>query len=391
MTSARRKKNKSGKSGRKVRVDFRRNRHARARQQNLTHDLLDDQDLAEDAESGERVTTRSAASRRRTIIGVQAEGSQLVRSVDTEGCRPGRVLSFIGLNCVVRDEHGKDFECTIRGVLRTMARESRNAVVTGDRVLFRQQGDAYQGVIERVEPRHGVISRGSQGKEHIIAANVDQVLIVVSAAEPELKPQLVDRFLIMAERFEIRPIICINKIDLVTLADLLPWIRSWGRIGYQVVLTSTVNGCGVEEVRNLLVGRDTAVSGQSGVGKSSLLNSIDPSLELKTADVSDWSRKGTHTTRRARLVPLALGGTVVDTPGVRQFELWDVGLEEVDGFFLEFRPFIAWCRYPDCSHQHEQNCGVKAAVMTGQIAEARYQSYLRLRSEDIFHWSEPSG
>jgi ribosome biogenesis GTPase / thiamine phosphate phosphatase len=387
--AAAKKKKRSGKGGRKVRVDFRRNRQTRARQQNLTHEMLDNEILAEDATNVERVTTRSEVSKRRTVVGVEADGEQLVRVIDSEGCQSGRVLSFIGLNCVVRSEAGDEYECTIRGVLRTMARESRNAVVTGDHVLFRQQGDDYQGVIERVEPRHGVMSRGSQGKEHIIAANVDQVLIMVSAAEPELKPQLVDRFLISAERLEIRPIICINKIDLASTSELLPAVRTWGRIGYQVVLTSTVDGRGIEQVRQFLTGRDTAVSGQSGVGKSSLLNVVDPSLHLKTANVSDWSSKGTHTTRRARLVPLSFGGSVVDTPGVRQFEIWDVGLEEVDGFFREFRPYIAWCRFPDCSHQHEKQCGVKCAVACGQIAEARYQSYLRLRIQDVFHWTDP--
>jgi len=386
---AARKKKHSRKGDRKVRVDFRRNRHSRARQQNLTHEMLDNEVLAEDATNVERVTTRSELSRRRTVVGAESDGDQLIRSVDTEGCQRGRVRSFVGLNCVVHGEDQLDYECTIRGVLRTMAREGRNAVVTGDHVLFRQQGDEYQGVIERVEPRHGVISRGSQGKEHVIAANVDQVMIVASADQPELKPQLVDRFLITAERFEIRPVICINKIDLVDAATLLPSIRTWGRIGYQVVLTSTVDGRGMDQLRSLLQDRDTAFSGQSGVGKSSLLNAVDEGLNLKTAGVSDWSRKGTHTTRRARLVPLGFGGNVVDTPGIRQFELWDVGIEEVDGFFNEFRPFIAWCRFPDCSHQHEKHCGVKTAVEDGRISEARYRSYLRLRNEDVFQWSNP--
>lgn len=351
--------------------------------------MLDDLVAAEDADSGERITTRSEESRRRTIVGVGADGEQFIRDVDPAGCLHGRVESFIGLNCVVRSDNGSVWECTIRGVMRNLARDSRNAVVTGDRVLIRPEGDRHQAVIERVEPRRGVLSRGSQGREHIIASNVDQVLIVASAAEPELKPQLVDRFLISAERFEIRPIICINKIDLVPYSSVMPAVRCWSRIGYTIILASARSGEGIAEVRELLKDRETAISGQSGVGKSSLLNAVDPTLNLTTAGVSDWSRKGTHTTRRARLVPLSGGGTVVDTPGIRQFELWDVGLEEVDGYFIEFRPFIPYCQFPNCSHRHEPHCGVRLAAEKGYIAAARFQSYLRIRTEDIFHWIDP--
>ncbi len=256
-----------------------------------------------------------------------------------------------------------------------MARDARNVVITGDRVLFRHEGDADQGVIERVEPRHGLLSRGSQGREHIIVANIDQVLIVGTAADPEFKPQLIDRYLISAERMGIQPIICINKIDLVDPRVLLPHVRAYGRAGYPVVLTCTRDGRGVAQLREMLAGRQSAVSGQSGVGKSSLLNCVDADLGLATADVSDWSRKGTHTTRRARLVPLSFGGWVCDTPGIRQFELWDVTLEEVDGYFLEFRPFLPYCRFPDCTHTHEEHCGVKAAVDQRLIPRSRYDSY----------------
>ena len=390
-------KGRKGKSQRtgsdhkhKIRVDLRKNSQARARRQNLTHELLNDADSAEDVNTGERVTTRSEQSRRRTVVGIETHGDQLLRAVDVEKCTAGRVISFIGLNCIVQSNDGREFECTIRGVLRSLARDSRNAVVTGDRVLFRQQGDDYQGVIERVEPRHGILSRGSHGREHVIVANIDQVLIVASAADPEFKPQLVDRYLVVAERHGIRPLICINKIDLVDPAILLKAVRIYGQIGYPVVLSSSKDGRGVRELRSFLQGRQTAVSGQSGVGKSSLLNHVDSDLQLKTADVSDWTGKGTHTTRRARLVPLTFGGWVADTPGIRQFELWDVPLAEVDGYFIEFRPFIARCRFADCSHIHETGCGVKMAVKNQFISDARYQSYLRLREEDIFVWKNPA-
>ena len=377
--------------GRKVRVDIRRNKQVRTRDQNLTHDLLSDEVAAEDARHGERLTGKGSLSRRRTIVGIEAEDDQLLRTVDVEGCLVGRVTSFVGLACQVQCEESRQvYECSIRGVLRTLARDSRNVVVTGDRVLFRQEGDSYQGVIERVEPRHGILSRNSQGREHMIVTNIDQVLIVASVAEPDLKTNLIDRYLMMAERHEVNAVICINKVDLVDPVDLQQAANMYGRIGYPIVLASSVDGQGIDQLRNHLVGRQTAVSGQSGVGKSSLLNRVDKGLNLETSDVSDSNRKGTHTTRRSRLVPLSDGGWVVDTPGIRQFELWDIGLEEVDGYFIEFRPFVPYCRYPSCSHTHETHCGIKDAVEAGLIHGRRYESYLRLREEDIFLWKTPA-
>jgi ribosome biogenesis GTPase len=375
--------------GRKVRVDLRRNKQTRTRQQNMTHEMLTDLDSAEDLESGERLSGKGQLSRRRTIV-TSEDGDEAGRDIDLKGCLTGRVLSFIGLNCVVQsDEDGRKFECTVRGMIRTRARDSRNAVVTGDRVVFRPEGDVYQGVIERVEPRHGVLARQSHGKEHILVANIDQILIVASAASPELKTNLIDRYLVNAEVHELPAIICINKIDLVDPASLQPVAAMYGRLGYQVILTSMVDGRGIAQLRQLLNGRETAVSGQSGVGKSSLLNAVDRDLRLDTSDVSEWSHKGRHTTRRAHLLPLKAGGWVADTPGIRQFVLWDLGLEEIDGYFIEFRSFIPYCRFPDCSHLHEDNCGVKDAVAAGLIAQRRYNSYVRMREEEAPHWKAP--
>lgn len=391
MSKKRQGRGRRKQKGNKVRVDLRRNKQTRARDQNLTHELLNDEVAAEDASSGERLSGKGSLSRRRTVVGEAGEGDQVIRSVDDEGCLRGRITSFIGLNCQVQsEEDGRVYECTIRGVLRTLARDSRNVVVTGDRVLFRQEGDDYQGVIERVEPRHGVLSRNSQGREHVIVSNIDQVLVVASAAEPELKPNLVDRYLIMAERHDIDAIVCINKSDLVDPLQLQSVADVYGAIGYPVVIASVPEGRGMPSLRELLAGKQTAVSGQSGVGKSSLLNGIDPELNLDTSDVSDASNKGRHTTRRARLVPLQFGGWVADTPGIRQFELWDVLPEEVDGYFIEFRPFVRYCRFPDCSHTHEDHCGIKQAVEYGLIAGSRYESYLRIREEDIFVWKNPA-
>lgn len=392
---AKRKKKGKGRgskgSGKKFRVEIRRNKQTRARDQNLTHELMNDEVGAQDADTDERLSGKGSLSRRRTVVGVEADGDQVLRTIDATDCISGRVISFIGLNCRVQsDVDGRIYECTIRGVLRTLARDSRNVVVTGDRVLFRAEGDIHQGVIERVEPRRGVLSRNSQGREHILVANIDQVLIVASAADPDLKPNLIDRYLVMAERHEVAAIVCINKADLVDPVLLQEYAFIYGRIGYQVVLTSTKTRQGIDQLRNLLKGRQTALSGQSGVGKSSLLNEVDDNLQLDTSGVSDNSSKGTHTTRRARLLELKTGGWVADTPGIRQFELWDIGLEEVDGYYTEFRSFIPYCRFPNCSHTHEDRCGVKQAVASGLIDSMRYESYLRLRAEDIFTWKNPA-
>ncbi len=385
------RKHHRSQTGKKVRVDLRRNKQVRTRQQNLTDELLNDQESAADVDHSERVTGRGELSRRRTLVDVSSQGNQLVRMVAEEGLRRGRVISFIGLHIMVRDDVDKsEFSCSVRGLLKSMARDSRNVVVTGDRVLFRQKGDANQGVIERVEPRHGLLSRGSHGREHILVANIDQVLIVGTAADPDFKPQLIDRFLVSAERLNIEPIICINKIDLVDPTTLLHHLRTYGRIGYNVVLTCAIDGRGIDQLSHLLRNRQTAVSGQSGVGKSSLLNCIDHELGLQTADVSDWTRKGTHTTRRARLLPLSFGGWVCDTPGIRQFELWDISIDEVDGYYIEFRPFISYCRFPNCTHIHENGCGVKEAVAQQLISIARYNSYLRLREDDVWVWKNPA-
>lgn len=376
--------------GRKVRVDIRRNKQTRARDQNLTQDLLNDEIAAEDVNASERFSGKGQLSRRRTVLAEDVD-DQAVRAIDTEGTIEGRITSFVGLNCQVESiTDRRVYECTIRGILRTIARDSRNVVVTGDRVLFRREGDDYQGVIERVEPRRGVLSRNSQGREHIIVANIDQVLIVASAAEPELKTNLIDRYLIMAERHEIDAVVCINKTDLVEPAWLQRIASIYGAIGYPVVLTSVETGQGIEQLRALLKNRQTAISGQSGVGKSSLLNCVDAGLQLETSGVSDASNKGRHTTRRAKLLPLQDGGWVADTPGIRQFGLWDILLEEVDGYYIEFRPFIRYCRFPDCSHTHEKGCGVKEAMEAGMISPRRYDSYLRLREDDTFLWKNPA-
>lgn len=367
----------------KVRVAFKKNRSGRSRHSDLARQLRDDAEGVEDFVRDERLSGKGELSRHRTVITSEATGDQVVREIDATNCLTGRVLSAIGLNSLVQNvADGKQYECTVRRVIRTLSRDNRNAVVTGDEVLFQLMGDAHQGVIERVNPRRSVLSRQSHRREHVIVSNVDQALIVVSAADPQLKPSLIDRFLISAEKGGVDALICINKSDLIDPVELQPLLGMYGRIGYQVLLVSAETGFGLDRMRALLKDKQTVVSGQSGVGKSSLLNAIQPGLGLSTHIVSNWTRKGRHTTRRAIMYPLDFGGWVADTPGIRQFELWDVIPEEVEGFFVEFRPFVAECRFPDCSHTHESDCGIKSAVARRLIANMRYESFLRIVQGD---------
>jgi len=200
------------------------------------------------------------------------------------------------------------------------------------------------------------------------------VVIVGSAAQPHLKPGLIDRMLVAAECAGIRPLICLNKADLVPPASLVPLAGVYARMGYRVVLCSTVTGMGLERLRAELRGVVSAIVGQSGVGKSSLLNRLEPDLALPVSEVSRDNDKGRHTTTTARLIPHRLGGAFVDTPGVRQFQLWDIVPAEVPAAFRDLRPLANLCRFPDCTHSHEADCAVKDGVADGLLDTRRWES-----------------
>ncbi len=368
----------------KVRTDFRKNRQSRTRDKDFSSELAGS-DSPVDAPRGERVSGKGDISRKRTVAGAEIveddAGTHVLPEVDRTVCRLGRVLRVQGLLSIVRDERGAIFECAIRRVLKTLATDQRHVVAAGDIVWFRPEG-ASEGIIERVEPRRGLVSRTSRGRQHVLVANVDQLVIVMSAAEPRLKPNLIDRFLVTAEKGGIRPLICINKIDLVEPADFMPLVGVYAQLGYETLLVSAVTGTGVDRLRECLAGEESVVTGQSGVGKSSLLNAVEPGLQLRVQTVSEETQKGRHTTTTAELIPLSFGGYVVDTPGIRQFQLWDVIPEEVAGFFRDLRPYVSRCRFPDCTHTHEDDCAVKDAVADGWIDARRYESYVQIRAGD---------
>jgi len=369
----------------KLRANFRKNRNVRTRKNDLTRTFNTDSEAIDDVESGQSVSGKGELTRKRTLAGAElvedATGTIILPAVDKSICRQGKVLRVQGLVSIVQQDDGILRQCATRRLLKTLSTDQRHIVAAGDFVWFRPEGKN-EGIIERVEPRRGILSRTSRGRQHLLVTNVDQVLIVASAAEPRLKPNLIDRYLITAEKAGIEPILCINKVDLVDPAHLQPLVGVYSQLGYRVLLLSVLNGWGIDALRNTLRGRETAVTGQSGVGKSSLLNAIEPGLELRVQSVSGETQKGRHTTTTSELIPLSDGGFVVDTPGIRQFQLWDVIPEEVAGYFRELRPYVSHCRYPDCTHTHEEPCAVKDAVADGYIDVRRYESYLQIHAGD---------
>jgi ribosome biogenesis GTPase / thiamine phosphate phosphatase len=376
----------------KVRVALRKNwqKQKRTRSNDLTREFKQDEAGAvAAAPTTDRVRPRGELSRHRTIIEDEdaADGeapggvrdAAAVRAVDPATCLQGRVLRIHGLTLMVRADDGRTYSCHVRRLLKSLAIEGRNVVTVGDRVWFRPGGSSgAEGLIERVETRGGVITRGYRNRQQVIAANVDQLLIVSALAEPGLKLGLVDRYLVSAEIGGVRPIVVFNKADLVDIAAYQWVVGLYAQLGYETVVSSVADGRGIDRLRELVSQGVTAVSGQSGVGKSSLLNVIQPGLNLKVREVSDWTFKGKHTTTTAELIELHSGGFVVDTPGLRQFELWGVVPGELEAYFIEFRAFIPRCRFPDCSHTHEHGCAVKDAVYWGQIHPGRYESYRKL-------------
>jgi ribosome biogenesis GTPase len=369
----------------KVRVDMRKNRSKPPRERQWTRGFQEHGFADEATHSDERVRAKGDLSRRRTIM-QEIDGTDSPAA--DAACLRGRVIRVHGLLNVVETEDGRRYRCAVRRLLRTMATDERSAVTCGDRVWFRTDEHAreqateesvppdLEGLIERVEPRHGLLTRASRKREHVLVANVDQVVIVVSLVEPELKPHLIDRYLASALKGEIQPILCLNKSDRIDAVDYQSIVGFYSQLGVPTLLTSATTGTGVATLRRWLTDRETVFSGQSGVGKSSLLNAVQPDLGLRVREVSEVNQKGRHTTTTSELIRLDFGGWVVDTPGVRQFELWDTLPEEVEGFFPEFHPFVPLCGYPDCTHTHEDRCAVKRALLRRQITDKRYTSYL---------------
>ncbi len=374
----------------KIRVALRKNRKNRTRANDLTQAYRDDAPAASAAPGADRVRPKGEHSRHRTIIEDDSPAAEPGARLDPESrfavnastCLRGIVVETHGLISSVRTDDGVMHSCHTRKMLKSLEIEGRGVITVGDRVWFRPGQGGGSGLIEKVEPRSGIVARGYRRRRHIIAANVDQVLIVSALAEPELKLGLIDRYLVSAESGKVRPVIVLNKADLVDLARFQWVVGLYSQLGYETIVVSAAERRGTDRIAELLSQGVTAVAGQSGVGKSSLLNAIQPGLNLRVAEVSDWNSKGRHTTTSASLIHLEQGGFVVDTPGLRQFELWGVAAAQIEQFFVEFRPYVPHCRFPDCLHSHETDCAVKLALHEGQIHPSRYDSYRRLLAQE---------
>ena len=257
-------------------------------------------------------------------------------------------------------------------------------VAVGDTVEFVEAGDG-TGVIHEVLPRRSKLSRLAPGPtplEQVMVANVDQAVIVFAAAKPEPRWGLLDRYLVTAESSDLPALIVITKMDLLD-ADDLEEVEIYRKIGYPVLLTSAVDGRGLEEVRAALAGKISIFMGKSGVGKSSLLNAVQPDLGLKVSAVGKGEvGKGKHTTTHLEMFPLDGGGGVIDTPGMRTFALWDVREDEMAYFFIEMRPYLGKCQFKaNCMHENEPGCAIRKAVNQNRIDPRRYDSYLKLLRE----------
>ena len=274
------------------------------------------------------------------------------------------------------------FVCQLRGRLKQGPRTGDLAAI-GDRVSVAVQEDG-SGMIEEIEERKQAIVRldpRPQGEyQQILLANADQAVFVFACAHPNPKLRMLDRFLVIAEKQGIPGVIVANKVDLVGQEKAEAIFGLYVDIGYPIIYASAKTGRGMEELRAMLTGKISALAGPSGVGKSSLLNAMQPGLGLEVDEVSKAMNKGVHTTVVRQLFPLASSGYVADTPGWKSLALWDTEPEEIDGYFPDLRDRVADCQFSDCTHIHEPGCAVLAAVEQGEVHPERYESYLRLRA-----------
>lgn len=302
----------------------------------------------------------------------------------------GLVIKNTGSSYLVRTDSGEDHSCKIKGHFRLKGIRTTNPIAVGDRVGITVNPDGSAYITEIMPRKNYIIRRASNlSKEaHIIAANLDQACLIVTLANPVTSTTFIDRFLSTAEAYRVKAIIVINKTDLLTDpedAELLEAVTYlYQSIGYDVIHTSARTGEGIDTLREALAGKTTLLSGNSGVGKSSLINDIIPGLELRTAEISATHQTGMHTTTFSEMFPLPDGGYIIDTPGVKGFGTIDYDKYEVAHFFPDIFRAAEECRYGNCTHTREPGCAVLQAVEDGRIAQSRYASYLSIL-DDIDH------
>lgn len=361
-------------------------------------DLQDDEMDAPELYTDERVMPRGSAERRKMISQIAQKtpyqpGVKAASEDDEDepehfpDTLQGTVMEVTSGRCKVGLD-GQVLECSLRGALLAQESDFTTLVAVGDEVMVSQAEEGV-GVVEQVLPRHSMLARihrPDQGKisglYQMIAANVDRVLIVAAWRKPKLWPELVDRYLIAAQRNHLDAAICINKIDLVEdQRELEETIQPYRDLGYPVLLTSAETGAGIPALRELLIGEVSVLAGLSGVGKSSLLSQVQPGLVLRALTVGERGKnknQGRHTTTMATMYPFEAGGAVIDTPGIREFALSDLPRSELRQYYPEFASANGDCRFQDCSHIQEPDCAVRVGVAQGSISQLRYENYQKI-------------
>jgi ribosome biogenesis GTPase len=312
----------------------------------------------------------------------------------------GTVIKSTGSWYNVRMEDGQVLECRAVGKMRLNDLPLTNPIAVGDEVLVEMENETGNGLIKNVMPRRNYVVRQSPRRKHdlhLLASNIDQALLVTTITQPKLKQGFIDRFLLMVEPYEIPTIIVFNKADLYKDEDLEVYAYLedlYQGLGYTVILASAMTGDGVAELKAQLKDKVTMLSGQSGVGKSSLLNQIQSNLELRVGEISDWSGKGQHTTTFAEMHPLDMGGQIIDTPGIKTLSFIHLEPNQVAHNFREIFALSPQCRFGGaCLHRNEPKCAVKAAVEKDEISSLRYENYLYILQEieDLNHWERKKG
>ena len=308
---------------------------------------------------------------------------------NTDSLIKGRVIRSTGSWYTVMSADNNIRDCRLRGKYRLQGLRTTNPVAVGDLVYFKIEPGKETGVIEQIKDRTNVIVRKSTNLSkaaHIIASNLDQALLVVTIDQPRTSTGFVDRFLATTEAYHLKSTLIFNKIDLYTPAQMeeLRLLKNvYATIGYQVLEVSAETGQNLDQLKVLMKDKVSLFSGHSGVGKSALINAIDSGLNIRIGDISAAHHKGKHTTTFAEMHPLSFGGWIIDTPGIKEFGLYDLEKETLAQRFPEMRKNMSECRFANCTHRSEPGCAIKQAVENGQIAAFRYKNYLNMMSDEV--------